>query len=124
MSGLRLQSVEAGRLVDLLVLDAVDELVIGHAVTEAANHRGHLRIEDRMRNEISEMVDDLDVLPGGVEHLHDIRVAHQREERGEVDPGCHRIDDHCHFRACHLNEAQHRPERGFAQELRIDRNIA
>ncbi len=86
MSGLAAPIGEARRLVDLLVLLSVDELIIGNAVTEAANHRGHLRIEESDEDEVSEMMDDLDVLPGGVEHLHDIRLL-MSGRTGEVDAG-------------------------------------
>ncbi|MNS91630.1 hypothetical protein D3C72_1257310 [compost metagenome] len=68
------------------------------------------------------MVDDFDILPRGVENLHDIRIGHQFEQRGEIDTFCERIDQHLKRRACHLHETKLRPEGGFAQKLGVDGN--
>ena len=97
---------EAGGLVDLHILDAADQLVIGHAVAKAADHRSHLGVEDRMRDQPAEMEDDLDILPRGMEDLDDIGVGHQREKRSEIEPGRLRIDDHGQVGPGHLDQAE------------------
>ena len=72
--------------------DLLDELVVGHAVAEAADHGGDLGVEDRMRDQAAAVEDDLDVLAGGVEDLGHRLVGHQREERRKVDVRRQRID--------------------------------
>ena len=67
---------EARGLVDAAVAGARDELVIGDRFAEAADHRGDLGVEQRLRQEAAELVDDLKILPRGVEHLDHALVAH------------------------------------------------
>ena len=38
---------------------------------EAAHHRGDLGIEQRIGDQVALMEEDFDVLPRGVQHLHD-----------------------------------------------------
>ena len=72
---------EARRLVELRAGDLLDELVVGDAVAEAADHGRDLGVEHRMRDQAAEMEDDLDVLPRGMEDLGHRLVGHQLEER-------------------------------------------
>ena len=111
---------EARRLVDVRAGGAADQLVVGNRIAEAADHGGDLRVEDRMRDQVAEMEDDLDVLPGGMEHLHRGAVRHQREERREVDALGERIDDHRQVRTGHLDQAEFGPEGRLADELGVD----
>lgn len=113
---------EARRLVDMDVFDAADQLVIGDAVAEAADHGGDLRVEDRMRNEIAAIEDDFDVLAGRMKDLQHLRIGHQLEEGGEIDALGQRIDENFRRRACHLDQAELRPEGRFAQEFGVDGN--
>src|SRR4029453_7469312 len=76
---------EARRLVDLDALGAVDELIVGDGIAEAANHRGNLRVEDRMRDEAAAVVDNLDILARGMEDFENGRIGHQLEEWLEVE---------------------------------------
>ena len=52
--------------------DLLDELVVGDAVAEAADHGRDLRVEHRMRDKPAEVEDDLDVLARRVEDLGDL----------------------------------------------------
>ena len=65
--------------------DALDQLVIGNAIAIAEHHGRHLGVEDRVGNGAGLVPDDLDVLAGGVEDLQHRLVAHQIEERLEVE---------------------------------------
>ena len=71
-------------------------------------------------DEIAEMMDDLDILAGGMKHLGDRRIRHQLEEGLEVEPFCQRIDENFDCRARHLDQAEFRPEGRLSQELCID----
>ena len=98
----------------------MDELVIADRIAEAADHRRDLRVEDRMRDQPAAMVDDLDVLPGGMEHLEHLLIRHQLEERLEVDALGQRVDHDRFLGACHLNDAEQGIVGGLTQEFRID----
>ena len=111
---------EARRLVEPLAGDLLDQLVVGDAVAEAAHHGRHLRVEDRVRNQVAEVVDDLDVLARGMEDLGDRLVGHQVEERREIDARRQRVDQRRHARRGHLDQAEFGPERGLADELGVD----
>jgi hypothetical protein len=112
---------EARGLVDLGLRHVVDELLVGNRIAVAADHGGHLGVEERLRQQAAEQPDDLEVLPGGVEHLHHALVGHQGEERREVEVGRERIDEHARpVRPRHLDEAEFRIVGGLAHELRID----
>lgn len=111
---------EAVRLVEHDAGDARDQLVVGNRIAEAAHHGGHLRVENRIGHEAAEVPDDLDVLPGGVEHLEHGRIAHQGEKRRQIEAGSERVDQKDLFGTGELHDAQLRPERTFAQEFRVD----
>ena len=56
-------------------------------------HRRDLRVEQRVRRLAGEIVDDLDILPAGVEDLQHILVVDQQVEQGlQVDALGLRID--------------------------------
>ena len=63
----------------------------------------------------SEIEDDLDVLPGGMENLGHRLVGHQLEKWLQVDVRRQRIDQGRHAGRCHLDQAEFRPKRRFAQ---------
>ena len=111
---------ETRGFVQLRAGNLLDELVIGDAVAEAADHRRHLCVEQRMRHEVAEVDDDLDVLARGVKDLHHLLVAHQAEERRQIDARRQRIDQRRRAGRRHLDQAQHRPERGLADEFGVD----
>ena len=64
--------------------------------------------------------EDLDVLPGGVEHLGHALIRHQPVEGREVEIARQRVDDGGLVRSGHLDQAELRPEGAFAQEFGID----
>jgi len=66
--------------------------------------------------------DDFDVLPRGMENLDHLFVRHQAEERREVQPRRKRVHKRRVVGRSHLDKAQFRPERRFADELRVDRD--
>ena len=111
---------EAVGLVRPVAGDALDQLVIGDAVAIAEHHGGHLGVEDRMRNGVGLVPDDLDVLPGGMEHLQHLLVAHQLEERLQVDAGGQRIDHDGLLGARHLHDAEQGIVGRLPQEFGID----
>ena len=93
---------------------------VAHRLAESAHHGGHLRVEDRVRDQLGLRPDDLEILPGGVKHLHDRFVGHQVVERLEVDARAERIDDGFVVGTGDLDQAQLRPEGLLANELRVD----
>ena len=86
------------------------------------HHGGDLGVEQRMRNRLGAVPDDFDILAGGVKHLQYALIAHQIEERGEVDVGRQRVDHHGFFRTRQLRDAEQRVIGGFAQEFGVDRD--
>jgi hypothetical protein len=55
-----------------------------------------------------------------VEHLGHPLVGHQAEQRLQIDLRRDRVDHDRLVGACHLHDAELRPEGGLAQELRVD----
>ena len=64
--------------------------------------------------------EDLDVLPGGVEHLHHRRVGQQLAERVQVDARGLGVDHRDLVVAGKLHDAELRPVGALAHELGID----
>ena len=100
--------------------DALDQLVIGDAVAIAEHHGRDLGVEDRVRKGAGLVPDDLDVLAGGVEHLQHLLIAHQVEERLEVDAGGQRVDHDGLVGARHLHHAEQGVVGRLPQELGVD----
>ena len=67
------------------------------------------------------MDDDFDVLARGVKDLGHALIGHQFEEWLQVEARCQRVDQRGDAGRRHLDEAQHRPKRGFANELGVYR---
>eukprot|EP01039_Chlorochromonas_danica_P012591 gene12592-14445_t len=63
---------------------------------------------------------DLDILPGGVEDLHDPLIGQQRQERRQVHSGRERVDDRRVPFARHLHEAKLGPVRRLPHEFGVD----
>ena len=82
-----------------------------------------LGVEQRGRNQFTEVINDLDVLAGGVEYLGDAVVAHQSEERSKIQTLRQGVDNESHIGPGHLDYAQFGPESGFPQEFRINRYV-
>ena len=100
--------------------DALDQLVIGDRFAIAEDHRRHLGVEDRMRQQAGAVPDDLDVLAGGVKNLQHALVGHQLEERGEVDAVGQRVDHDGLLGARQLCHAQQRVIGRLAKKFGID----
>ena len=113
---------EAVGLVGTMPGDALDQLVVGDRVAVTQHHRGHLGVENRMRQDAGAVPDDFDVLPGGMKHLEHLVIGHQLEKRLEVDARRQRIDHHRLIGAGHLHHAQQRVIGGLPQEFGIDRD--
>ena len=86
----------------------------------AEDHGRHLGIEDRMRDDVGAVPDDLDVLARRMEHLEHVLVRHQLEERLKVDAGRERIDHHGLVARRHLRHAEQRIIGGFAEKFGVD----
>ncbi len=108
------------RLVDILVGELLHEVHVAHRLAEPADHGRDLSVEYGVRDELRLGVDDLDVLPTGVEDLHHAFVRHQLVEGAEIQSRRKRIDDNFVLRARHLDKAQYGPVGLLAQELGVD----
>ncbi len=113
---------EARSLVEVGIEQLLDQHAVARRLAEAAHHGRELGVEDGVGNGAREVVDDLDVLAGGVEHLEHPLIAHQLEEGRQVELGGERVDDDLGLAAGHLNEAETGPEGRFAHELGVDRD--
>jgi hypothetical protein len=111
---------EPRRLVDGRTGDPRDKLVIGDRFAKSANHRRNLRVEQRVRNQVTELDHDFDVLAGSVKHLDHRSVRHQVEKRFEINAFRQRIDNAFIFRTGHLDQAEFGPIGGLAQELGVN----
>ncbi len=78
-------------LVEVLARNLLHELVIGNRIAKAADHCRHLRVENWRGDQIAQMKDNLDILPGGMEDLDDFLIGHQAEEGRKVQPRRQRI---------------------------------
>ena len=96
------------------------KLAVGDLLAVAANHRRNLRVEQRRRQDAGELPKDLEVLPGGVEHLDHVLVGHQLQQRLEVEPLGEGVDRHRFVVRGELDDAKDRPECRLAQEFGID----
>ena len=108
------------RFVEGVAGDALHELVVGNRVAVAEHHGGDLGVEDRARDRLGHVPDDLDVLTRGVENLDNFLVGHERKKRRQVDVVGQRVDHHRLVRARHLRDAEQRVIGGLAQELGVD----
>ncbi len=103
---------EARALVDRLAEPGFDQVGIADLLGLADRHHRDLGVEDRVRGLAGQVVDDLDVLPAGVEDLeHVLVVAEQLEHRGQVDPVGERIDRRGFLLVAELHQAQQRVDR-------------
>jgi hypothetical protein len=93
-------------------------------VAEAADHGRHLGVEHRVRQPARQVVEDFHVLAGGVEHLQDLFVLHQPEQRAQVHARGHGVHRLRLVRAGQLHQAQDGPVGAFAHELGIDGDVA
>ena len=109
-------------LVGPMAGDALDQLVVGDGIPVTEHHGGDLGIENRVRNDPCLVPDDFNVLTGSVENLQHLLVAHQFEERPEVDALRQRIDYDCFRGTGHLHHAEQGIIGRLAQEFRIDSN--
>jgi len=104
----------------VLARNLLDELVVGNGVAKPADHCCHLTVKDGRGYQVAEVEDDFDVLPRGMENLDHLFVGHQAEEGCEVQSGRESVHKRRVVGRGHLDKAQFRPERRFADELRID----
>ena len=111
---------EAAGLVDLGFGHARGQRVVGDLLAEAADHRRHLGVEQRLGQVAHQLEEDLEILPGGVEDLQHGRIVEQDEERREVDALGQRVDRGGFFRPADLHQAELRPVGTLPHELRVD----
>ena len=108
------------RLVDGAAGQGGDQRVVADLVAEAGDHGGDLGVEQRAGHVAEAEDEDLDVLAGGVEHLHHRRVGEQVAERGEVDVGGQGVDHRDLVVAGELHDAELRPVGALAHEFGVD----
>ena len=113
---------EARALVEVAVEQPLRQHGIAHGLAEAAHHGRDLGVENRVRDDAREVVDDLNVLAGGMEDLEDPLVHHELEEGHEVELGREAVDEHLGAIGGHLDEAELRPEGLLPHKLGIERN--
>ncbi len=98
------------------------KLAVGHLLAIAADHRRDLGVEQRRRQDAGELPENLEILPGGVEHLDHVLVGHQLQQRLEVEPRRQRVDRQRLVVGRDLDDAEDRPEGRLAQEFGVDRH--
>jgi len=99
--------------------EAAGQRLIARRIAEAADHCRDLGVEERRRHRPGKIVEDFDVLAGGVEDLEHAWIGHQLEERRELHPRRQRIDRHRLLRPAELDEAELRPIGLVAHELGV-----
>ena len=110
---------EARALVDVGAGQLRDQRVVGDLLAEAAHHGRDLRVEERPR-QLAQMVEDLEILPGGVHHLEHALVGHHREQRPEIEARCQRVDRDRLLLARDLDQAELGEVGAVAHELGVD----
>ena len=83
---------EARGLVQPLACQLGHQRLVADGIAEAADHAGDLGVEQRGRDPVGLLDEDLDVLAGSVEDLQYLRIGHQLIERIQRKPVCHRVD--------------------------------
>ena len=96
---------------------------IRRGLAEARNHRRDLRVEQRIGDQPALMIENLDVLPRRVQHLHDLGRLHQLEERRQIDVLGQGIDDGFDAGRGHLQKAQLRPVGLVAHEFGVEGDV-
>ena len=123
LSGLRLQSVKREDLSMSTCAILRPERFVRRRVAEAADHGCDLAVEQRIGNHAALVMKDFDVLPRGVQDLHDAGRFEQLVEGRQVDAVGEGIDDRLDPRRRHLDQAQLGPIGLVAHELGIEREI-
>ena len=112
---------KARALVDLNTEPAVDQVGIANLLPLAERHRRDLGVEHRMRGLAGEIVDDLYVLPAGVEDLQHVLVIDQQiEQRLHIEPRRLGIDRRGLFRVGDLDQAEFGPIGILSHEFCVD----
>ncbi len=93
--------------------------LVADRVAEARDHGDHLGVDDRARDGAGALEEDLDILPGGMEHLGHRGGDHQVVERLEVEPGGQRVDGDRLLGPGDLDQAENRPIGLVAHELGV-----
>ena len=75
---------EARALVDPRLGELGDQGLVADLLAIAADHRRELGVEQRRRDLAGQMMEDLDVLARGMEHLEHRRIGQQREQRRKI----------------------------------------
>ena len=114
---------EARQLVDVRVREPRHQRLVGHGVAEAADHGGDLSVEQRRRDGACQVVENLDVLARGVEHLEDPAVSQELIKRAEIQTRGQGIYGGGLSRAGELDQAQLGPVGLLAHELGVDGDV-
>ncbi len=111
---------EAHGFVDARPGELGGQSLVADGVAEAADHGRDLGVEERAGDPAQHMIENLQVLAGGVEDLEQLRVGQQVEEGREVDAGGERVNGRGVIGPCHLDHAELRPIGPLAHELGVD----
>ena len=118
---------KARGFVDLLLGDPLDEGLIADLFAKAADHRGDLRVKQRLGDHPGVDKEDLQILTRGMEHLDHRGVAEKLVKRGKVNALGQRVhqDGGAIVLARHgkLDQAELGIIGTFAKKLGIDGHI-
>ena len=114
---------KARALVDAGVGELGDQGLVADRVAKAADHGRDLGIEHRRRQPPGLMVENFQVLTGGVEDLEHVFVGQNFIQRSQVDAVGERVDAAGLVGPGHLHQAQDRPIGRLAHEFSIDGDV-
>ena len=112
---------KARALVQRMAEPQRDEILISHLLALTQRHGGHLRVEHRVRRIAGMIVDNLHILPAGMEDFQHVFIMDQQiPERFEVDTFGQRIDRRGLLVVRDLHQAEQRIIGILAHELGVD----
>ena len=114
---------KARRFVDFHMRDLARQGLVGGGVAKTAHHGGDLGVEQRIGQDAALKIENLDVLAGGMQHLHDVVTADQVVKRLQVEARGKGIDNAFAARRRHLYQAQFGIIGLVAQEFGVQRQI-
>ena len=111
---------EPSALVEAVAEQQFDQVRVTDLLAVPERHRCDLGVEQRVGDLAGQIVDDLQVLPAGVEDLEDVLILHEQvEQRFQVDVGGLGVDRRGFVDARDLDQAQVGPIGILAHELGV-----
>jgi hypothetical protein len=113
---------EAGTLVDLHIGISRHQIGVTDLLTQPQGHGGDLRVEQRLRRFAGQIVDDLQILPAGMEHFQHRFFDQQLQKGRKIQIGAFRVDGRGLVRTGDLHKAKIRVIGTLAHEFGIHRD--